>query len=63
MNQRNNKWFVYAYKNKDGTLRYLVEADYSPGDLRERSGRSGPLTVVVTKSEESITLIINTSIK
>jgi hypothetical protein len=43
--------------------RYLVEADYLAGDPRQRSGRSELLTVVVTKPDESITLIINRSIK
>lgn len=42
--------------------RYLVAADYSSDDPRQRSGRAEPRTVVVTKPEESITLIINRSI-
>ena len=42
---------------------YVVDAEYSSGDARQRSGVAEPQKVVVTKPEESITLVINRFIK
>ena len=57
---RTNMQGEFSFKAYRGG-RYLVEADYSSRDPRQRSGRAEPITVVVTKPEESITLIINRS--
>ena len=43
--------------------RYIVEADYSTDDERQVLVLAEPQTVIVTKPEESITLIVNRSIK
>ncbi|HEV2883413.1 MAG TPA: carboxypeptidase regulatory-like domain-containing protein [Pyrinomonadaceae bacterium] len=43
--------------------RYVVEADYSAGDARQTLVLAEPRTVFVTKSEESITLVVNRFIK
>ena len=43
--------------------RYVVEADYSPDNARPVLMVAEPQTLIVTKPEESITLIINRSIK
>ena len=59
---RANAQGEFSFKTYRGA-RYIVEADYSAVDARQRSGLSERLTVVVTKSEELITLIINRSMK
>ena len=43
--------------------RYVVAADYSTDDARQVLMIAAPQTVIVTKPEESITLIVNRSIK
>jgi len=43
--------------------RYVVEADYLTDNAQQVLVLAEPQTVIVTKPEESITLIINRSIK
>ena len=43
--------------------RYVIEADHSSGDARQTIGLTEPQTMVVTKPEESITLVIKRFIK
>jgi hypothetical protein len=59
---RTNAQGEFSFKAYPGG-RYVVEADYSSGDGRQVLVLAEPQTVVVRKPEESITLIINRSIK
>ena len=43
--------------------RYVVEADYSTDNARQVLVLAEPQTVIAAKREESITLIVNRSIK
>ncbi len=59
---RTNAQGEFSFKAYRGG-RYIVEADYSTDDAGEVLMLAEPKTVIVTKPEESITLIINRSIK
>lgn len=59
---RTNAQGEFSFKAYRGG-RYVVEADYSSGDARQTLGVAEPQTVVVSKPEESITLVIKRFIK
>jgi Carboxypeptidase regulatory-like domain len=59
---RTNAQGEFSFKAYRGG-RYVVDADYSSGDAPKTLGLAGPQTVVVTKPEESITLVIDRLIK
>ena len=59
---RANAQGEFSFKAYQGA-RYVVEADYSPDNAPQVLLLAEPQTLIVTKPEESITLIVNRSIK
>jgi hypothetical protein len=59
---RTNAQGEFSFKAYRGG-HYVVDAEYSSGDARQRLGLAEPQKVVVTKPEESITLVINRFIR
>jgi hypothetical protein len=59
---RTNAQGEFSFKAYRGG-RYIVDASDEANDARQTLGLAAPQTVVVTKPEESITLIISRFIK